>query len=69
MTISSPAETLTIHLPAASARRLHRVAKIARRPIDDVIAEVLEAGFSGGSTDVLAAAIAASNSAITPAAW
>lgn len=45
MTISSQAETLTIRLPAASARRLQRVAEIARRPIDEVIAEVLDAGL------------------------
>ena len=45
MTVSPTAETLTIRLPAASARRLYRVAEIARRPVDDVVAEVLDAGL------------------------
>ena len=45
ITAIAPAETLTIRLPAASARRLHHVAEIARRPVDDVIAEVLDAGL------------------------
>jgi hypothetical protein len=34
-------ETLTIHLPVSAARRLRRVAEIARRPVDEVLAETL----------------------------
>ena len=39
----STTETLTIHLPASAARRLRRVAEIARRPVDEVLAETLYA--------------------------
>jgi len=39
----STTETLTIHLPVSAARRLHRVAEIARRPVDEVLAETLYA--------------------------
>lgn len=45
MTIAAPSEVLTIRLPAAAAQRLHRVAEIARRPVDEVIAELLDAGL------------------------
>jgi hypothetical protein len=37
-----PIETLTIHLPANAAHRLRRVAEIARRPVDEVIADTLQ---------------------------
>ena len=39
----STTETLTIHLPVSAARRLRRVAEIARRPVDEVLAETLYA--------------------------
>ena len=39
--MSITTETLTIHLPEAAARRLRRVAEIARRPVDEVAAETL----------------------------
>jgi hypothetical protein len=39
----STTETLTIQLPASAARRLRRVAEIARRPVDEVLAETLYA--------------------------
>ena len=40
MTIAT--ETLIIRLPVQAANRLRRVAEIARRPIDDVVAETLK---------------------------
>lgn len=36
---------MTIHLPAESVRRLLRVAEIARRPVDDVIAQLVDSGL------------------------
>jgi hypothetical protein len=39
----STTETLTIHLPVSAARHLRRVAEIARRPVDEVLAETLYA--------------------------
>jgi hypothetical protein len=39
--MSSLTETLTIHLPEFVARRLRRVAEIARRPVDEVAVETL----------------------------
>ena len=39
----STTETLTIHLPVSAARRLRRVAEIARRPVDEVLADTLYA--------------------------
>lgn len=38
-------EVLTIQLPVMSARRLRRVAEIAKRPVDEVIAETLRANL------------------------
>jgi hypothetical protein len=37
----STTETLPIQLPASAARRWRRVAEIARRPVDEVLAETL----------------------------
>lgn len=39
--MAAATETLTIHLPAADARRLRRIAEISRRPVDEVVAETL----------------------------
>jgi len=39
------AETLTVHLPAAAMERLRRVSQIARRPIDTLVADTLEASL------------------------
>jgi len=39
MTVAT--ETLTIRLPTAAAHRLRRVAEVARRPVDEVVAETL----------------------------
>lgn len=36
------ADPITIRLPANALRRLRRVAEIARRPLDDVIAQTLQ---------------------------
>jgi hypothetical protein len=41
--MSNHTETITIQLPAAAAHRLRRVAALAQRPIDEVIAETLNA--------------------------
>lgn len=41
--MTSSTETVTIQLPAAAAHRLRRVAALARRPIDEVIADTLNA--------------------------
>ncbi len=38
-------ETLTIRLPVQAANRLRRVAEIAHRPIDDVVAETLQSAL------------------------
>ena len=35
-------ETLTIRLPVQAANRLRRIAEIAQRPIDEVVAETLQ---------------------------
>lgn len=43
--MTMPTETLTIHLPAAAARRLRRVAEISRRPVDEVIAQTLQSNL------------------------
>ena len=51
----STTETLTIHLPASAARRLRRVAEIARRPVDEVLAETLYATLPPLLEDVPAA--------------
>lgn len=51
----STTETLTIHLPASAARRLRRVAEIARRPVDEVLAETLNATLPPLLEDVPAA--------------
>ena len=48
-------ETLTIHLPVSAARRLRRVAEIARRPVDEVLAETLYATLPPLLEDVPAA--------------
>lgn len=48
-------ETLTIHLPVSAARRLRRVAEIAHRPVDDVVAETLQATLPPLLEDVPAA--------------
>ena len=48
-------ETLTIHLSASAARRLRRVAEIARRPVDEVAAETLCASLPPLFEDVPAA--------------
>jgi len=40
--MSLATETLTIVLPKAAANRLRRIAEIAQRPIDEVVAETLE---------------------------
>ena len=39
--MSLATETFTIQLPVTAARRLRRVAEIARRPVDEVIADTL----------------------------
>ena len=39
MTTSAPSETTTSLLSAASMRRLLRAAEVARRPLDEVIAQ------------------------------
>jgi hypothetical protein len=39
----STTETLTIYLPVSAACRLRRVAGIARRPVDEALAETLYA--------------------------
>lgn len=36
-------EAMTIQLPATTARRLHRVARLSHRKVDDVLAETLQA--------------------------
>lgn len=36
-------EAMTIQLPATTARRLHRVARLSHRRVDDVLAETLQA--------------------------
>ncbi len=41
--MSCATETVTVQLPAAAAQRLRRVAALARRPIDEVIAATLTA--------------------------
>lgn len=51
----STTETLTIQLPASAARRLRRVAEIARRPVDEVLAEALYATLPPLLEDVPAA--------------
>jgi len=51
----STTETLTIHLPASAARRLRRMAEIARRPVDEVLAETLYATLPPLLEDVPAA--------------
>ena len=43
--MTMPTETLIIRLPAAAARRLHRVAEISRRPVDEVIAQTLQSNL------------------------
>lgn len=35
-------EAMTIQLPATTARRLHRVARLSHRRVDDVLAETLQ---------------------------
>src|SRR5260221_7862001 len=40
--MTAPIGILTIHLPADAARRLRRVAEIARRPLDEIIADTLQ---------------------------
>ena len=39
------AETLTIQFPGSPARRVRWVAEIARRPVDEVLAETLYASL------------------------
>jgi hypothetical protein len=51
----STTETLTIHLPVSAARRLRRVAEIARRPVDEVLADTLYATLPPLLEDVPAA--------------
>jgi len=51
----STTETLTIQLPVSAARRLRRVADIARRPVDEVLAETLYATLPPLLEDVPAA--------------
>ena len=51
----STTETLTIHLPVSAARRLRRVAEIARRPVDEVLAQTLYATLPPLLEDVPAA--------------
>jgi hypothetical protein len=41
--MTSSTETLTVQLPAAAAHRLRRVAALAGRPVDEVIADTLNA--------------------------
>ena len=48
-------ETFTIHLPASAARRLRRVAEIARRPVDEVMVETLCASLPPLFEDIPAA--------------
>jgi len=43
--MTAAAETLTVHLPAAAMERLRRVSQIARRPIDTLVADTLEASL------------------------
>lgn len=43
--MTAAAETLTVHLPAAAMERLRRVSQIARRPIDTLVADTLEANL------------------------
>ncbi|RLT43283.1 MAG: hypothetical protein DWI57_04550 [Chloroflexi bacterium] len=43
--MTAAAETLTVHLPAAAMERLRRVSQIARRPIDRLVADTLEASL------------------------
>ena len=50
----STTETLTIHLPASPARRLRR-GGIARRPLDEVLAQTLYATLPPLLEDVPAA--------------
>jgi hypothetical protein len=38
-------ETLTVNLPITAVRRLQRVAEIAHRPVDEVIAETLQSSL------------------------
>ena len=38
-------ETFTIRLPASAARRLRRVAEIARQPVDEVVAKTLNSSL------------------------
>jgi hypothetical protein len=51
----STTETLTIYWPASAARRLRRMAEIARRPVDEVLAETLYATLPPLLEDVPAA--------------
>jgi hypothetical protein len=51
----STTETLTVHLPASAARRRRRVAEIAHRPVDEVLAETLYATLPPLLEDVPAA--------------
>ncbi len=43
--MTATAETLTVHLPAAAMERLRRVSQIARRPIDTLVADTLQASL------------------------
>ena len=43
--MTATAETLTIRLPAAAMERLRRVSQIARRPIDTLVADTLQASL------------------------
>jgi len=72
MAMTIPTETLTIHLPVAAARRLHRVAEISRRPVDEVIAQTLQSNLPPLLEDMPLAFqedLAALEGLPTPALW
>lgn len=50
--MAATTETLTLHLPASAVRRLRRVAEIAGRPLDEVVADTLNAGLPPMLEDV-----------------
>lgn len=53
--MTSSTETLTIHLPAAAARRLRRIAELSRRSVDEVVADTLNYNLPPLLEDVPAA--------------
>ncbi len=53
--MSGMTEAITIQLPLAAIQRLRRVAEIAQRPVDEVVAETLQASLPPLLEDVPAA--------------